>query len=146
MTEASLTPSVILHCKISGRIDDSFVRGQVTVTVNDSVYTRTRNALETVKCASICVFKEMNLDMMILARCATGHSYVNPTERVLSVLNLALQNVVLERKESAEKINKILKSCNSMADVRNFAEKTPEVKMLGKNQLSQLHQCSVTVS
>lgn len=151
MTKASLTPS----------IDDSFVRGQVTVTVNDSVFqmsspfrhansiikafeqqghfpytllkftddgTDQRNTLESVKCASICVFKEMNLDMMILARCAPGHSYVNPAERVMSILNLALQNVALERKESTEKMNKVLKSCNSMADVRNLAEKTPEVK------------------
>lgn len=161
MTKASLTPSVILHCKIPGSINDSFVRGQVTVTVNDSVFqmsspfrhavsiikafeqqghfpytllkftdggTDQRNTLESVKCASICVFKEMNLDMMILARCAPGHSYVNPAERVMSILNLALQNVALERKESTEKMNKVLKSCNSMADVRNLAEKTPEVK------------------
>lgn len=55
-------------------------------------------------------------------------SYVNPAERVMSILNLALQNVALERKESTEKMNKVLKSCNSMADVRNLAEKTPEVK------------------
>ncbi|VDH89562.1 Hypothetical predicted protein [Mytilus galloprovincialis] len=99
MTKASLTPSVILKCKIPESIDKSFVRGQVTVLVNDSVFqmsspfrhavsiikaleqdgnfpctllkftdggTDQRNTLESVKCASICVFKEMNLDMMIL--------------------------------------------------------------------------------
>jgi len=65
---------------------------------------------------------------MILARCAPGHSYVNPAERVMSILNLALQNVALERKESTEEMNKVLKNCNSMAAVRSFAEKTPEVK------------------
>ena len=161
MTKASLTPSVILHCKIPDSIDNSFVRGQVTVSVNDSVFqtsspfrhavsiikaleqdgkvpctllkftdggTDQRNTLESVKCASICVFKEMNLDMMILARCAPGHSYVNPAERVMSILNLALQNVALERKESTEEMNKKLKNCNSMAAVRSLAEKTPEVK------------------
>ncbi|VDI69131.1 Hypothetical predicted protein [Mytilus galloprovincialis] len=70
----------------------------------------------------------MNLDMMILARCAPGHSFVNPAERVMSILNLALQNVALERKESTEEMKKILKNCNSMAAVRSLAEKTPEVK------------------
>lgn len=82
-----------------------------------------RNTLESVKCASICVFKEMNLDMMILARCAPGHSFVNPAERVMSILNLALQNVALERKESTEEMKKILKNCNRMAAVRSLAEK-----------------------
>ena len=76
----------------------------------------------------LCVFKEMNLVMMILARCAPGHSYVNPAERVMSILSLALQNVALERKESTEEMNKVLKNCNSMAAVRSLAEKTPEVK------------------
>lgn len=66
--------------------------------------------------------------MMILARCAPGHKYVNPAERVMSILNLALQNVALERKESREEMNKILKNCNNMAAVRTLAEKTPEVK------------------
>lgn len=39
-----------------------------------------RNTLEAVKCASICLFKELNLDMLILARCAPGHSWTNSAE------------------------------------------------------------------
>ena len=39
-----------------------------------------RNNLELVKCASITIFKELNLDMYILARCAPGHSWINPAE------------------------------------------------------------------
>ena len=133
MTKASLTPSVILQCRVPESIENSFVRGKVTVSVNDSVFqslssfrhavniikvlekkenlpfallkftdggTDQRNTLESVKCALICVFKGMNLDMMILGRCAPGHSFVNPAERVMSILNLALQNVALERKET----------------------------------------------
>ena len=47
-----------------------------------------RNTLESVKCAAICIFREMNLDMCVLGRCAPGHSWVNPAERVISILNL----------------------------------------------------------
>ena len=43
------------------------------------------NTLESVKCAHICLFKEFDLDMLIAARCAPGHSFANPAVRVMSV-------------------------------------------------------------
>lgn len=130
MTKSSLTPSVFLDCDLPHKVDSSFVRGQVTNIINDSVFeqsspfrhaaaivkllrpkevvppvflkftdggTDQRNTLEEVKCASICIFRELNLDMLILGRCAPGHSYINPAERVMSILNLGVQNVALER-------------------------------------------------
>ena len=33
-----------------------------------------RNTLESVKCASIALFKELDLDMLVIARCAPGNS------------------------------------------------------------------------
>lgn len=57
-----------------------------------------RNTLESVKIASICLFKEFDLDLLITARCTPGHSYRNPAERVMSVLNYGLQNCA-NRKE-----------------------------------------------
>lgn len=56
-----------------------------------------RNNLELVQCASICIFKELELDMYILARCAPGHSWINPAEIIMPISNLGLQNVSLER-------------------------------------------------
>ena len=56
-----------------------------------------RNTLESVKVASICLFKELDLDFMIAARFAPGHNYMNPAERIISILNLGLQNVAMER-------------------------------------------------
>lgn len=88
-----------------------------------------RNNLELVKCASICIFKELDLDMYILARCAPGHSWINPAERIMSILNLGLQNVSLERQEtSAANITKKLKDCQSMNAIREEAKKTPDIK------------------
>ena len=83
-----------------------------------------RNSLESVKCSSICIFKELNLDMMILARCAPGQSWINPAERVMSILNLGLQNCALERSKLDDDTEKILKKCNGMNDLR----KRPEIK------------------
>ena len=35
--------------------------------------------------------------VMTVARCAPGHSYMNPAEKIMSILNLRLQNVATER-------------------------------------------------
>ncbi len=44
-----------------------------------------RNTLEAVKISAICMFKELDIDMHIEARCAPGQSWSNPAERVMSV-------------------------------------------------------------
>jgi len=87
-----------------------------------------RNTLECVKCASICLFRELNLDMLVLGRCAPGHSWRNPTDRVMSILNLGLQNCSLERVLLDEAKKKLLKKCNSMSEIREKAVKEPQLK------------------
>lgn len=59
--------------------------------------------MASLKIASICLFKEFNLDLFITARCASGHSFRNPAERVMSVLDYGLQNCATERKMLDEK-------------------------------------------
>ena len=88
-----------------------------------------RNTLEAVKVATICLFKELNLDFLIAAQCAPGHSYVNPAERIMSILNLGLQNVATERSpcKNAD-IEKKLNSCNSMKEIRELADRDENVK------------------
>ena len=111
MSKASLTPSVALQCELPKDAKLSFVQGQVTVAVNDSVFesstpfrhaavlakiaqgknpkvilkftdggTDQRNNLESDMCSDICIFKELNVDLLVHARCAPGHSYTNPAE------------------------------------------------------------------
>ena len=87
-----------------------------------------RNNLEAVKCAGICIFKELNLDMLIHARCAPGHSYTNPAERVMSVLNIGIQNCALERQELDKDSETNLKRFGSMADIRTAAVINPALK------------------
>ncbi|XP_060561163.1 uncharacterized protein LOC132720934 [Ruditapes philippinarum] len=77
-----------------------------------------RNTLEHVKCASICLFKELDLDMFVACRCAPGQSFINPAERVMSILNIGLQNCTLSREKSEDAVEDVLKKCNSMDDLR----------------------------
>ena len=81
-----------------------------------------RNTLESVKCATIALFKNLNCDMIILGMCAPGHSWVNPAERVMSILNLGLQNCSTERDRLDDKTEAILKKTNSMAGIRQLAQ------------------------
>lgn len=123
--------------------DKSFVRGVVTTITNPFRHataiirvlenqaekpkilmkftdggTDQRNTLEAVKCASICTFLEMNLGMLILARCAPRQSWINPAERIMSILNLGLQNCSLERIKCEEEVEKEIRKCGSMANIR----------------------------
>ena len=117
--KSSLTPNVVFQCTIPENVE-KFVREQVHVSVSDSVFqasspfrhgvmlskiyktlsnkpsvllkytdggTDQRNTLESIKVATICLFKEHDLDMTI-----TGHSYTNPAEHIMSILNIGLQN------------------------------------------------------
>ncbi|XP_070559193.1 uncharacterized protein [Ptychodera flava] len=87
-----------------------------------------RNTLESVKCAAFCMFRELDLDMLILARCAPGQSWTNPAERVMSILNLGLQNCSLERRMSDDKGEANLKKCGSMADIRERSKKQADLR------------------
>ena len=176
MSKSSLTPTVILDCNIPDDIDHSFVQGQVTTIINDSVFQQSspfrhgvalskyitelqkkkdlglllkftdggvdqRNTLESVKCATICLFRECNLDMVIMARCAPGHSYLNPAERVMSILNLGLQNCALERSKSDDDAEVLFKRCGSMADLRAKAVTNTDLKEKWKESLEPVQSC-----
>ena len=82
-----------------------------------------------VKLALIALFLELNLDYLCAARTAPYHSFWNPAERVMSVLNLGLQSVGLARNSiSDESIEKGVTKCNSISDVRKLAERNPIVR------------------
>ena len=82
-----------------------------------------RNTLEAVKWANVCLLKEFSLDMLITVRCAPGQSYINPAERVMSILNYGLQNVSIERTRMDTEA--ILKPCNSSNQIREKAKEHP---------------------
>ena len=71
-----------------------------------------------VKVASLTLFRALDLDMLICIRTCPYQSWTNVAERVMSTLNLALQNVSLARTAMADRFERLVKNKNSLADVR----------------------------
>ena len=65
-----------------------------------------------VKCALLSLFIDLDLDFLIAARTAPGHSWINPVER-----ERVIQNVAIAR-EPTENMEGVLHSCGSMQDIR----------------------------
>ena len=70
-----------------------------------------------VKIPLMVIFKEVNLESLVVIRTAPRHSYIDIMERILLILNMGFQNVALERNEvpSGEKI----KECKNLSDLRS---------------------------
>ena len=76
-----------------------------------------------VQLALVCLFMELDLDQLIAVRTCASQSWINPAERCMSLLNLALQHVSLSRAAMDEDKEKLAKSCTTMADLRSAASK-----------------------
>ena len=50
-------------------------------------------------------------------------SFINPVERIMSLLNLVLQGVALERSLMSQECENLIKSCSSMAEIRELEHK-----------------------
>ena len=67
----------------------------------------------------LAVARKLDLDGLVVLRTVPRLSrWRNPVERVMSVLNLGLQNLALSRPALSEEFEKKLKACNSMAEIR----------------------------
>ena len=80
------------------------------------------------KLSLIALFLEQDLDCLVAVRTPPHNSWRNPVERAMSLLNLAMQSVGLMRSSCGEKYEKVLRSCNSLAQIRAAAEKDPGLK------------------
>ncbi|WAR22044.1 hypothetical protein MAR_016018 [Mya arenaria] len=81
-----------------------------------------RVTYETVKLSLALLFMQLDLDMIIALRTAPSHSWTNPAERCMSILNLALQHVALDRDEMESKYKKMTKNLSTLSSVRNQAK------------------------
>ena len=92
-----------------------------------------------VQLSLICLFLQLDLDYLCAGRTAPFHSWRNPVERIMSLLNLGLQCVGLARKEMPEKYEAEGARCNSLLELRKIAEKTPQFPVEVKDSLSPVH-------
>lgn len=169
-SKGSLTPSVCLKIDVPDDPLDSFYRGQVFVTLKDSIFQSSspfRHAAElmtilndtdikpyllmytdggpdhrttyaAVKLSLIILFKLLDLDILIAARTAPGHSWANPAERIMSLLNIAYQNVAIYRTEMSCHYEQMIKACSSMNDIRKKAEKSDGLERAWLQSLEEI--------
>lgn len=77
--------------------------------------------------SAICLFKELDLDLYVAARCAPGQSWINPAERVMSILNIGLQNCALSREKGSTELEK------HFLNAHQWRASDPNIRNLEKN-------------
>jgi hypothetical protein len=83
----------------------------------------------------ICLFIALDLDYFVAVRTPPGHSWKNPVERIMSILNLGLQSVGLMRQKMGQEFEDLIEGCNSMEAIREAAIKEPRLKKELKQSL-----------
>ena len=81
-----------------------------------------------VQIALLCLFFRMNCDVLIALCSCPYQSWTNPAERMMSVLNLALQNTSLERAQMSSEHECFVKNKNNMKAVRAVFETHPSLE------------------
>ena len=71
-----------------------------------------RTTCYSVKMALICLFLAMGKDMVLAVRTPPYHSWKDPAERIMSILNIALQGIGLVRNEMTEEIENEFLKCS----------------------------------
>ncbi len=80
-----------------------------------------------VKMALIALFRALNLDVLIAIRTCPYQSWRNLAERVMSVLNLALQNVSLSRQPMEDDFEAMVRNQSTLGDLRAVLDRSSEL-------------------
>ena len=77
-----------------------------------------------VKISIIALQKFLDLNQIIVARTAPGHSFKNPAEKIHCILNLGLYGIGCMRQRSSNaKFEFEIAKCDTMSEQRNLVEK-----------------------
>ena len=87
-----------------------------------------RNTYGSVQISHILKSILLDLDLVIAVRTSPMVSWTNLAERLNSLLNLALQNVALERDSMDEHLERTIKHMSTMQELRNKASRNPTLK------------------
>ncbi|CAB3995273.1 Hypothetical predicted protein [Paramuricea clavata] len=106
-TQHSIVPSVCFLVDILETVESSWYTGQVAVGLK---------AFEPSSPARHCT------------ELAPFHSWRNPVERIMSLLNIGLQSIGLMRKQMDDEFEAAVAKCKNMKQLRAAAEKNPTIK------------------
>ena len=80
-----------------------------------------------VQMSLISLFLKLDLYFLCACRTAPFHSWRNPVERIMSILNLGFQSIGLMRKQVEDRLESTISKCNNMKQLRAAAQKEPEL-------------------
>ena len=74
-----------------------------------------------VQLALIAMFLNLDLDLVVAGRTAPHHSWRNPVERVMAVVNLGLQCIGIMRTEGSDAFEQAIKNVSNLQQLRQAA-------------------------
>ena len=80
-----------------------------------------------VKLSLVSIFLEFDLDFLCACRTAPCHSWRNPVERVMSIINLGFQCVGIMRQKMDDDYEQQVDKCKNMSQLRHLTTKKPDV-------------------
>lgn len=89
-----------------------------------------------VQLSLICLFLKLDLDYLCACRTAPYHSWRNPVERVMSVLNLGLQCVGLARAQMPQLFEEEVSKCSTLSEIRRIASRVDGFEAAVQDSLS----------
>ena len=98
-----------------------------------------------VQLSLICLFIKLDLDYLCAGRTAPYHSWRNPVERIMSVLNLGLQCIGLARDQMPDEFEKEVEKCNNLTELRNIASRKSGILSAVQDSLSPVKILLTTV-
>ena len=81
-----------------------------------------------VQLSLICLLLSLDLDYLCAARTATFHSWCNPVECIMSIVNLGLQSVGLAREDMDEENEQLVAKTGLMKEICKLSQKHPGLK------------------
>ena len=91
-----------------------------------------------VQLSLIALFLNLNLDFLVACRTAPNHSWKNPVERIMSILNLGLQCVGLMRAKMSDDFESAIANANNLKQLRQ-AGNPEDVPVSLKPAIDLLH-------
>lgn len=87
--------------------------------------------------ASLALFLALDLDMLVCVRTCPYQSWQNVAERMMSTLNLALQNVSLARTSMPDRFEELVKNKHTLTEIRECITKYPQLNDALRDSMAQ---------
>ncbi len=97
-----------------------------------------KNGVPPLKVALIALFVRLGVDMLIAIRTCPYQSWTNMAERVMSTLNLALQNVSLERGAMDAHLEAMVRHKTSLSQLRDVINRSSSLEVAFRDSMGRV--------